>query len=226
MTFAITPPQTPAVPTTDGDLFPVRRIYCVGRNYAAHAAEMGHDSTREDPFFFCKPADAVLTDGRPMAYPPQTSNLHFEVEQVVALGAGGTDVAVDDALSLVWGYGVGLDMTRRDLQSAAKDLGRPWDMAKGFDQSAPIGVLVPAAGIDPGHGALELRVNGEVKQTSDLSLMIWSVPETIAYLSTLVTLAPGDLILTGTPAGVGAVVPGDVLQGTLAGVGTVTTTIA
>lgn len=218
------PPQI-AAPTSDRRLFPVRRIFCVGRNYADHAREMGHDPDRESPFFFAKPADALVLDGADMPYPTLTGNLHFELEQVVAIGVGGADIAEDKALDHIWGYGVGLDMTRRDIQNDAKDAGRPWDMGKGFDHSAPMGLLVPAAGIDPGRGAIELRVNGAVRQASDLSHLIWSVPETIAVLSTLVRLAPGDLIFTGTPAGVGAVVRGDVLEGRLEGVGTVRTTI-
>lgn len=218
------PPQI-AAPTADGRLFPVRRIFCVGRNYADHAREMGHDPDRETPFFFAKPPDALVLDGGDMPYPTLTGNLHFELEQVVAIGVGGADITENEALDHVWGYGVGLDMTRRDMQNDAKDAGRPWDMGKGFDHSAPMGLLVPAAGIDPGRGTIELRVNGAVRQTSDLSHLIWSVPETIAVLSTLVRLAPGDLIFTGTPAGVGAVVRGDLLEGRLEGVGTVRTTI-
>lgn len=218
------PPQI-AAPTSDGRLFPVRRVFCVGRNYADHAREMGHDPDREAPFFFTKPADALVLHGAHMPYPTLTGNLHFELEQVVAIGTGGSDIAEEAALDHVWGYGVGLDMTRRDLQNEAKDMGRPWDMGKGFDYSAPMGLLVPAVGIDPGRGTIELSVNGKVRQSSDLSHLIWSVPETIAVLSTLVRLAPGDLIFTGTPAGVGPVVRGDVLEGRLEGVGTVRTTI-
>jgi fumarylpyruvate hydrolase len=186
---------------------------------------MGHDPDREPPFFFTKPADAVLTGGADMPYPTECAELHHEIELVVALRAGGEDISQTDALSLVWGYGVGLDMTRRDMQAIAKKMGRPWDMAKGFDHSAPIGDLVPAERIDPSTGAIELKVNGAVRQSSDLSNMIWNVPETIAYLSRLVRLAPGDLIMTGTPEGVGAAVPGDVLEGAIAGIGTVRTRI-
>ena len=213
------------VPVAGGGAFPVRRIFCVGRNYAAHAREMGHDPDREAPFFFTKPADSLVTLGADMPYPTMTSDLHHEMEQVVAIGTGGADIAEADALQHVWGYGAGLDMTRRDLQGEAKKLGRPWDMGKGFDHSAPIGMLVPAAGVDPAKGKIELKVNGEVRQTSDLAMLIWSVPEVIAYLSKLVRLEPGDLIFTGTPDGVAAVQRGDVLEGTVEGVGTVRTKI-
>jgi fumarylpyruvate hydrolase len=223
--LVIPPPPVAGIPVRGGGVFPVRRIFCVGRNYADHAREMGHDPDREPPFFFTKPADAVLTGGADMPYPPECVELHHEIELVVALGAGGANISKDDALSVVWGYGVGLDMTRRDMQAIAKKMGRPWDMAKGFDHSAPMGDLVPADRIDPSTGAIELMVNGAVRQSSDLSNMIWNVPETIAYLSRLVRLAPGDLIMTGTPEGVGAILPGDVLEGAIAGIGTVRTRI-
>ena len=213
------------VPVAGGGVFPVRRIFCVGRNYAAHAREMGHDPDREAPFFFTKPSDSLVTLGADMPYPTMTSDLHHEMEQVVAIGTGGADIAEADALQHVWGYGAGLDMTRRDLQGEAKKLGRPWDMGKGFDHSAPIGMLVPAAGVDAAKGKIELKVNGEVRQTSDLAMLIRSVPEVIAYLSKLVRLEPGDLIFTGTPDGVAAVRRGDVLEGTVEGVGTVRTRI-
>ena len=219
-----TPPQA-SVPVRGGGAFPVRRIFCVGRNYAAHAREMGHDPDRELPFFFTKPADSVVVGGADMPYPTMTSDLHHELELVAALKSGGRDIAEADALGHVWGYAVGLDMTRRDIQAEAKKAGRPWDMAKGFDQSAPIGEMVPAEGVDPTRGRIELKVNGEVRQTSDLSQMIWTLAETIAYLSKLVELAPGDLIFTGTPEGVAAVKRGDVLEGVVDGVGTVTTRI-
>ena len=218
-------PPLSAIPVAGGGLFPVRRIFCVGRNYAEHAREMGHDPDRELPFFFTKPADAVVTGDADMPYPTMTKELHHEMELVVALGSGGSDIAEADAMSHIWGYAAGLDMTRRDMQGEAKKAGRPWDMAKGFDQSAPIGLLVPAMDIDPSHGLIELKVNGKVRQTSDLSKLIWSIPEVIAFLSKLVKLEAGDLIFTGTPEGVAACVRGDVLEGTVEGVGTVKTTI-
>jgi fumarylpyruvate hydrolase len=219
------PPQA-FVPVAGGGKFPVRRIFCVGRNYADHAREMGHDPNREPPFFFMKPADALVVCGAPTPYPPATSDLHHEIELVVALGQGGSNIAPAEALSHVWGYAVGLDLTRRDLQDVARKAGRPWDMAKGFDASAPIGELVPAAGIDPTHAGIALMVNGTIRQQGDLAQMIWPVADAIAYLSTLVALAPGDLIFTGTPAGVGAIVRGDILEGSVAGIGSVRTTIA
>ena len=223
--LVIPAPPPVSIPVRGGGRFPVRRIFCVGRNYAAHAREMGHDPDRELPFFFTKPADSLVIDGADMPYPTQTTDLHHEMEQVVAIGTGGADITEADALHHVWGYAAGLDMTRRDLQNQAKKQGRPWDMGKGFDHSAPIGELVPAAGIDPARGTLELRVNGAVRQNSDLSNLIWSVPEVIAFLSGLVRLQPGDLIFTGTPEGVAAVQRGDLLEGSVAGVGTVRTRI-
>ncbi|MBU6498304.1 MAG: fumarylacetoacetate hydrolase family protein [Rhodospirillales bacterium] len=225
--FVIPPPAIAAVPVDGGGHFPVRRIFCVGRNYAEHAREMGADPDRELPFFFCKPADALVTGGAAMPYPPMSSSLHHEMELVVAIGTGGADIPEASALSHVWGYAAGLDMTRRDLQNQAKKEGKPWDMGKGFDHSAPIGTMIPAARFPaPTRGAIELKVNGAVRQSSDLSKLIWSVAETIAYLSRLVTLAPGDLIFTGTPEGVAAVMRGDVLEGSVAGVGTVRTVIS
>jgi len=224
--YVIPAPAIVTVPVAGGGLFPVRRIFCVGRNYAEHAREMGSDPDREPPFFFTKPADAVLTNGADMPYPPATTELHHEMELVVALGKSGANVAVSAALDLVWGYAAGLDMTRRDLQNSAKKTGRPWDMGKGFDHSAPIGELAPAAQIGhPSSGLIELRVNGVIRQTSDLAKLIWSVAETIAYLSGLIALAPGDLIFTGTPEGVAAVQRGDRLEGIVSGVGGVHTTI-
>ena len=221
--YVIPPPPQVSVPVAGGGSFPVRRVFCVGRNYAEHAREMGHDPDRELPFFFTKPADSLVIGGADMPYPPMTSDLHHEMEQVVAIGTGGADIAEADAMKHVWGYTVGLDMTRRDLQGEAKKLGRPWDMGKGFDHSAPIGTMVPAAGVNPGKGKIELNVNGEVRQSSDLDKLIWSVPEVIAYLSKLVRLEPGDLIFTGTPEGVAAVKRGDILEGFVEGVGTVRT---
>ena len=224
--FVLPPPVTPAIPVAGGGAFPVRRVFCVGRNYAAHAREMGSDPDREPPFFFMKPADALVTDGADTPYPPATSDLHHEMELVVALGEGGADIAVADALAHVWGYAAGLDLTRRDLQGQAKKEGKPWDMGKGFDQSGPIGLLVPAARIGhPARGRIALKVNGKIRQESDLTHLIWSVAETIAYLSRLVRLAPGDLIFTGTPEGVAAVGRGDLLEGEVEGVGTVRTRI-
>ncbi|UCD70315.1 MAG: fumarylacetoacetate hydrolase family protein [Betaproteobacteria bacterium] len=213
--YVFEPAPLPAIPVAgQRERLPVHRIYCVGRNYAAHAREMGKDPDREPPFFFMKPADAIVPGGGRVKYPPGTVDLHHEIELVVALHRGGSDIALGDALEHVFGYAVGLDLTRRDLQSQAKKLGRPWDFGKSFDQSAPVTEIYPAA--THGHhaeGKIMLAVNGEVRQQGDLSEMIWSVPETIAYLSQYYELVPGDLIFTGTPAGVGAVAPGDKLVG-------------
>jgi len=217
--YVIAPPAQAAVPVVGGGSFPVRRIFCVGRNYAEHAREMGHDPDRELPFFFTKPADALVTGGADMPYPSMSKELHHEMELVVALGSGGADISEADAMQHVWGYAAGLDMTRRDLQGEAKKAGRPWDMAKGFDHSAPIGDMVQAEGVTPGR--IELKVNGDVRQSSDVSKLIWSIPETIAYLSRLVRLEAGDLIFTGTPEGVAAVQRGDMLEGVVDGVGCV-----
>jgi fumarylpyruvate hydrolase len=224
--YVIDPPAVTSVPVAGGGLFPVRRVFCVGRNYAEHVREMGGDPDREEPFFFTKPADALVINGADMPYPSKTSDLHHEMELVVAIGTGGRDIAEADALAHVYGYAAGLDMTRRDLQAAAKKGGKPWDMAKGFDHSGPIGEIVPASKAGhPAAGKIELVVNGVPRQSSDLAKQIWNVPETIAYLSSLVELAAGDLIFTGTPEGVAAVVAGDVLEGEIAGVGTVRTRI-
>ena len=224
MHYVITPPAQPAVPVVGGGLFPVHRIYCVGRNYAEHAQEMGF-SGREPPFFFLKPADALVpvADGEvgEIDYPALTSNLHHEIELVVAIGSGGRDIAAADALQHIWGYAVGLDMTRRDLQNEMKKQGRPWCIGKGFDQSAPIGPLHPIATTgELTTGAITLGVNGVPKQTGDLAELIWNVAETIETLSKAWTLQPGDLIFTGTPAGVSAVVAGDLMEGFIAGLGT------
>jgi fumarylpyruvate hydrolase len=217
--YVIAAPVQTAVPVAGGGLFPVRRVFCVGRNYAAHAREMGSDPDREPPFFFCKPADAIVTDGD-VKYPSATENLHHEMELVVAIGVAGEDVAVSDALDLVFGYAAGLDLTRRDLQDAAKATRRPWDMSKGFDQSGPVGEIIPARAIGhPAKGRIALRVNGELRQQADLADQIWSVPEVIAALSKLVRLEPGDLIFTGTPDGVGPLVAGDLAEGAIEGVG-------
>lgn len=224
--YVIDPPAVVAVPVAGGGSFPVRRVFCVGRNYAEHAREMGGDPTREEPFFFTKPADALLINGADMPYPSKTADLHHEMELVVAIGTGGKDIPEGEALSHVYGYAAGLDMTRRDLQNTAKKTGRPWDMAKGFDLSGPIGEIMPASQAGhPAAGKIALTVNGTVRQTSDLAKQIWNVEETISYLSGLVELKPGDLIFTGTPEGVAAVGKGDVLEGEIAGVGTVRTRI-
>jgi fumarylpyruvate hydrolase len=225
--YVIDAPAQPVVPVADdGGFFPVRRIFCVGRNYAEHAREMGHDPDREPPFFFTKPADALVISGADTPYPAATADLHHEIELVVAISREGADIAAASALDHVWGYAAGIDLTRRDLQALAKKLARPWDMAKAFDHSAPIGDLAPASRIGhPASGRIALTVNGELRQEGDLSELIWSVPEAIAYLSTFVTLMPGDLIFTGTPAGVAAIVRGDRLEGTIDGVGTIGTTI-
>ncbi|CAN7319778.1 fumarylacetoacetate hydrolase family protein [Massilia sp. LjRoot122] len=205
-------------------LFPVRRIYCVGRNYAAHAREMGFDPDREPPFFFCKPNDAESVVPVPagtsvaLPYPPRTENYHYEIELVVAIGKGGRDIAVEDAAAHIFGYAVGLDMTRRDLQMRMREQGRPWEIGKAFDYSAPIGPITRIADSGPlDAGAIALSVDGKTVQSSDLSKLIWSVSETIAQLSTLFELRPGDLIMTGTPEGVGAVLPGQRMVGTVAG---------
>lgn len=200
--------------------FPVRRIFCVGRNYAAHAREMGKDPDREPPFFFTKPADAVVDNGAAIPYPPETKNLHYEIELVVAIGREGSDIPVADALDYVWGYGVGIDLTRRDLQGQAKDMGRPWDWGKAFDRSAPCAPLHPVAQTGhPAKGRIWLAVNGDVKQDGDLQELIWPVADIIAILSRSMTIKPGDLIMTGTPAGVGPVVPGDRITGGVEGFG-------
>jgi len=213
-----TPPSVPVVGSAAR--FPVRRIYCVGRNYADHAREMGHDPNREPPFFFSKPADTIVAGGGEVAYPPQTANLQHEVELVVALARGGVNIPVAEAPGCIYGYAVGLDLTRRDVQQRAKDKGHPWDMGKGFEQSAPLSAIAPAAAIGhPAAGAVTLTVNGETRQNGDLAQMTWSVAEVIAKLSEYVRLAAGDLIFTGTPAGVSTIVRGDELVGAVAGVG-------
>jgi fumarylpyruvate hydrolase len=225
--YVIAPPLQAAIPVAGGGLFPVRRIYCVGRNYAEHAREMGHDPDAEPPFFFGKPADAVVVDGADVPYPTKTENFHHEIELVAAIGIGGKDIAVADAFNHVWGYAVGIDLTRRDLQAWAKKAAKPWEVAKGFDHSAPIGTMVRAETVaTPLSGAIELRVNGETRQSADISDMIWDLPHVIAELSKYFELYPGDLIMTGTPAGVGAVVKGDRLEGAIAGIGTVEARIA
>ena len=219
MSFVFTPPSVVGLPIVGSDqLFPVRRVYCVGRNYAAHAREMGFDPDREPPFFFCKPSDNAsvgpVAEGATGAipYPPLTRNYHYEAELVVAIGQGGRDIAVDQAASHIHGYAVGLDMTRRDLQIRMREAGRPWEIGKAFDFSAPIAPLRRRADVgEIDAGAIVLDVDGEVRQTSDIAHLIWSVNEVIANLSTLFTLQPGDLIFTGTPEGVGAVQPGQTI---------------
>jgi fumarylpyruvate hydrolase len=225
-TYVFPPAATVGVPIAGSDaLFPVRRIYCVGRNYAAHAREMGADE-RDPPFFFCKPADAIVfcPPGRTLAlpYPPATEDYQHEIELVAAIGKGGTNIAVERALDHVFGYAVGLDMTRRDLQSQMKKQGRPWEVGKAFDASAPIGLIHPASSV--GHldkGALWVQVDGTDRQRSDVSLLIWSVAETVANLSTMFALQPGDLIYTGTPEGVAAVKRGQTMVGGIDGLGTI-----
>ncbi len=212
--------------TTDGRDFPVRRVFCVGRNYAAHAREMGRDPDREPPFYFTKWAETVVPSGITITYPPQTSNYHYEAELVVAIGVGGRNIAVDKALEHVWGYATGLDMTRRDLQLVAREQGRPWSTGKNFEQACPIGLIHPVSEVGhPDKGAIFLTVNGETKQTGDLEELIWPVADVIANVSTLYTLQPGDLIYTGTPAGVGPVVPGDVVVVHVDGLSDTTVTI-
>ena len=229
MSDYVIPPVAAASSAVAGDTrrFPIRRVFCVGRNYSEQAREMGHVPARERPFFFTKPAYAVVPAEGTVPYPPLTSDLHHEIELVVAIGKDGVDIAPEDALSHVWGYAVGLDLTRRDLQAQAKKMGRPWDWAKGFDASAPMTRLVPAAQIGhPSSGAIRLKVNGVERQTGDLADLIWSIPEVISYISQSVALKAGDLIFTGTPAGVAAIERGDVLSGSVDGVSEFTLTIA
>ena len=221
MAYVISAPELPTLPVrgTNG-LFPVHRIYCVGRNYAAHAIEMGFDPNREPPFFFQKNPDSLVPSGGEFPYPDKSSDVHHEIELVVALGKGGKNIPREQALDHVYGYAVGIDMTRRDLQGEAKKMGRPWEVGKAFEFAAPCSEIVPAAEIGhPDKGAVWLKLNGGLRQQGDLNQLIWKVPEVICYLSGLFTLAPGDLIYTGTPAGVGPVVRGDVLHGGVDGVG-------
>jgi fumarylpyruvate hydrolase len=221
--YVFEPPPQPALPVRGSDrLFPVHRIYCVGRNYADHAIEMGHDPSREEPFFFQKNPDTLIAGGGEFPYPPRTQDVHHEIELVVAIGKGGADIPVETALEHVFGYAVGLDMTRRDLQAEAKKHGRPWEVAKAFEASAPCSEVVPAATIGhPTKGPVWLKVNGELRQDGDLDQLIWKVPEIVSYLSGLFTLRPGDLIFSGTPAGVAAVKRGDSIEGGVAGIGEV-----
>jgi len=223
MSYVFAPAPIVGIPVIGSqDRFPVRRVYCVGRNYADHAREMGFDPDREPPFFFCKPASAVMPAEAgatlEIAYPPETSNYHHEIELVAAIGKGGSNIDVDAALSHVWGYAAGLDMTRRDLQFKMRDAGRPWELGKAGDASAPIAPLHRAANVgDLSHATIWLHVNGQQRQRSDTAKLIWSVAETIAYLSKYFRLEPGDLIYTGTPEGVGPVKPGDLMEGGVQG---------
>jgi fumarylpyruvate hydrolase len=221
MTFLFPPAATPHLPIAGSSaLFPVRRIYCVGRNYAAHAIEMGGDPDREAPFFFQKNPSNLVIDGGDFPYPDKSNDVHHEIEMVIALRSGGRDFAAGEALDCIFGYAVGLDMTRRDLQNDCKKAGRPWEIAKAFEHSAPCSALKPAAEIGhPTRGAIWLKVNGALRQQGDLNQLIWKTPEIVSYLSGLFELAPGDLIFTGTPAGVGPVRRGDVLVGGIDAVG-------
>ena len=221
MSYVFTPPAVTALPIRGSDaLFPVRRVYCVGRNYAEHAIEMGHDPNKEPPFFFQKNADNIVPGGGDFPYPSATNDVHHEIELIVALAKGGENIPVQNALGHVFGYAIGLDMTRRDLQGEAKKMGRPWESGKAFEASAPTGEIVPASEIGhPDKGAIWLRVNGKTVQQGDLNQLIWKVPESISYLSGLFRLAPGDVIMTGTPAGVGPVKRGDELHGHIDGIG-------
>jgi fumarylpyruvate hydrolase len=224
--YVVTPPPQAAIAVASSNkLFPVRRIWCVGRNYVEHIREMGQDE-RAPPFFFAKPADAIVPDGGIVPYPPLSKDLQHEIEMVVALKSGGSDIKSEKAIDCVWGYGVGIELTRRDLQIASREVKRPWEIGKAFDASAPCGPLRPASEIGhPSKGRIALKVNGAVKQEGDLSQMIWNVPETISKLSEMVALAAGDIIMTGTPAGVGALVPGDKVEGEIEGVGALRVTI-
>ena len=212
--------QRPSVAIAGSDKqYPVRRVYCVGRNYGAHAREMGHDPDREPPFYFMKPADAVIDSATSVRYPPRTSDLHHEIELVVAIGKGGDNISKNHALEHVFGYAVGIDLTRRDLQKEAKKLGRPWDTAKGFDESAPVSAIHAASDVGhPSEGRIWLAVNDEVRQNGDINELIWNVGESVAELSTLFRLEPGDLLFTGTPAGVGPVNVGDRITGGIEGI--------
>lgn len=223
--YVIPAPTIPTIPVHGGGVFPVRRVYCIGRNYAAHAIEMGHDPDRDPPFFFQKNPGNLDPSGV-FPYPGQSQDVHHEVELIVALHSGGTSIPVDDALRHVWGYGIVLDMTRRDLQAEAKKLGRPWEVGKAFERSAPVGPLHPVAEVGHlDHGRIELHVNGVLKQEGDLNQMIWKVPEMISYLSDYFELQAGDVILSGTPAGVGPVQRGDRMEAAIDGLGRLTVTV-
>jgi fumarylpyruvate hydrolase len=224
--YVITPPPQAVIAVAGSDkAYPVRRIWCVGRNYVEHIREMGQDE-RLPPFYFAKPADAVVPDGATVPYPSLTKDMHHEVELVVALKSGGRNIKVDKALDTIWGYGVGIDLTRRDLQIASRNQQRPWEIGKAFDASAPCGPLRPASEIGhPGKGRITLKCNGKIRQDGDLDQMIWNTPEIIANLSEMVELVPGDIIMTGTPSGVAATVAGDKLECEIEGVGKLTVTI-
>ena len=225
--YAFSPPAAPSAAISgSSQRFPVHRIYCVGRNYAEHVKEMGGEVGREPPVFFTKPADAVMENDAVIPYPSRTSNLHHEIELVIAIGRAGRDIQKDHALGHIFGYAVGNDLTRRDLQAASKQKGQPWDTSKGFDCSAPLAAIRPAAQGHLSKGRIWLAVNGQMRQESDIGEMIWTVPEVIAELSTLFELKPGDLIFTGTPAGVGALQAGDRLEGGIEGLETLRNTIA
>lgn len=226
--YVVSPPEPVTLPVVgESGRFPVRRIYCVGRNYAAHAREMGHDPDREPPFFFMKPADAVVPAGSTIPYPPLTNDLQYEIELVAAIGRGGADIPAETALDHVYGYCVGIDLTRRDLQGEAKKLGRPWDWGKGFDNSAPMGAIRAVSDIGhPASGRIWLAVNGEIRQEGDLADLIWPMPEIISFASRSMRLEAGDLIMTGTPAGVGPVVAGDRMTGGVEGIGEIEIDIA
>jgi fumarylpyruvate hydrolase len=227
MDFVFAAPRQPSVAVSGRDeRLPVRRIFCVGRNYAAHAREMGANPDREPPFFFTKPADAVVDSGETIPYPPMTENLHHEAELVAVIGKAGANIAPSESLAHVWGYAVGNDLTRRDLQLAAREKGRPWDWGKAFDRSAVIGPVHPVETVGhPDKGSIRLTVNGDVRQDADLSELIWSVPEVVSILSKSVALQPGDLVMTGTPAGVGPLVEGDECVISIAGLGSIETRI-
>ena len=228
MAYIITPPVIPALPIRGSkDLFPIHRIYCVGRNYAAHTREMGHDPDRELPFFFQKNPDNIIHNGEKFPYPDKSKDVHFEIELVIALSKGGKNIEETDAMDCVFGYAVGLDMTRRDLQGEAKKSGRPWEVGKAFENSAPCGEVVPVAhvrGIE--NARIWLEVNGKTRQDGNINQLLWNIPETISYLSGLFTLAPGDLIYSGTPSGVGAIVKGDVMKGAVEGIGEITISVS
>lgn len=223
--LVIPEPKTPVLPTCDGRMFPVRRVYCIGRNFASHAVEMGHDPDREPPFFFQKNPDNLDPSGQ-FPYPPHSSDVHHEVELLVALKSGGTNIPIDKALDHVWGYAVSLDMTRRDLQGEAKKMGRPWEIGKAFERSAPVGPVFSVSQIGhPYQGRVTLMVNEDLRQDGDLNQMIWKVPEMISYLSEYFELQPGDVIMAGTPSGVNAVQTGDSIVATIEGVGTLSVTV-